>query len=90
MHAQRAPTTPVIPLADNFTLDLGGCGTTKGCYRRPSGCNGPNCDALVTWTPRADDSQTYIEFELQGRDNWVALGLSRDDEMVSCVLHNTY
>ena len=71
----------VIPLSNNM-IDLSGCGTTKGCYRHPTTCTGADCTAVVTWTPRTDDTQTYIEFELQGTDNWVALGLSYDNLMV--------
>ena len=68
-----------------MTIDLSGCGTTKGCFREPSDCTGADCIAVVTWTPRTDDAQTYIEFELQGRDNWVALGLSADTLMVGAL-----
>ena len=79
---QLAATTPVI-VDSAVTVNLSSCGDTKGCFRHPTNCTGADdCTAVVTWTPRTDDTQTYIEFELQGTDNWVALGLSYDNLMV--------
>ena len=75
------PTTPVA--RTDFDIDLSGCGSTKGCFRSPRDCNISHCDAVVTWTPRrTDTSQTYIEFEMQGRHNWLALAFSDDMTMV--------
>ena len=77
---QLPATTPVA--STRFDIDLSGCGVTKGCFRSPRDCDVSDCDAVVTWTPRTDASQTYIEFELQTRDDWVALGFSDDTNMV--------
>ena len=80
---QLPPTTTVSVLQSDFTIDLEVCGDTKGCYRTPSGCDVDDCDAVVTWTP---STETYIEFELQSKDEWMALGFSDDKEMVGCDL----
>ena len=80
-HMQLPPTTPVA--STRFDIDLSGCGSTKGCFRSPRDCDVNDCDAVATWTPRGTNmNESRIEFELQTRDDWVALGFSDDTSMV--------
>lgn len=61
------------------SIDLSGCGDTKGCYRSPKGCAEPACDIAVTW----QDQGNIIEFEMSAdTDGWVAVGFSEDKKMV--------
>ena len=62
------------------SIDVTGCGKTKGCYRDPPGCSGDSCTVLVTWKDKND----VVSFELTGdTDGWVAVGFSTDNIMVS-------
>ena len=64
-----------------FTLE--GCGVTKGCYASPASCTtSENCDFLVTYN--ATKSLSRVDFELSGKGDWIALGFSDDQLMVSC------
>ena len=60
-----------------------GCGTKKGCYREPKGCNEMTCDYMLTWRDAGD----AIDFEMASRSHgWVAVGFSNDIRMVSIII----
>ena len=86
VSSQLAPTTPVA--AGTINLNLAGCGSTKGCYRTPPGCGVNDCDAVATWTPLpdADTGQSYVMFEMQSSNRWMALGFSADESMVRALV----
>lgn len=70
-------------LFPKFTTD--DCERTKGCFRSPQSCTtSDNCDFLVTYRPT---NSTHVEFELSGRDDWIAVGFSNDRRMVGYLVH---
>ena len=69
-------------IQDDFTIDLSQCGSSRGCFRRPSGCADDDCTVAASWTRPAGAS--YVEIELVGKqEGWIALGFSEDNRMVS-------
>ena len=61
------------------TINLDGCGVTKGCYRNPPGCSEIECDIAVTW----ENIGNALQFEMSADiDGWVAVGFSEDKKMV--------
>ena len=56
--------------------------TQQGTFRYPNNCQDADCDFLVTYQASGNDS---VVFELRGKGNWVGVGFSGDDQMVSNV-----
>jgi hypothetical protein len=60
------------------SVDLTGCGTSKQCLKRPSGCTS-DCNAIATWADQGD--AVRIELWRKGSMGWVAMGLSPTGKM---------
>ena len=54
----------------------------QGSFRFPDNCPDADCDFLVTYQASGDKS---VVLELTGRGDWVGVGFSDDDKMVSNV-----
>ena len=54
----------------------------QGSFRFPDNCQDADCDFLVTYQASGANS---VVFELRGRGNWVGVGFSGDNQMVSNV-----
>lgn len=65
------------------------CDKTKHCLSVPANCHDhPNeeCDYIIAYSPINNDEE--VEIELYGKrpgSEYVALGFSDDDQMVSCL-----
>jgi hypothetical protein len=65
------------------SIDLSGCGSTKGCLRYPKGCTGADCEYLAAWADGTATTSITIEIQLQrSGDVWLAFGLSKTGKMV--------
>lgn len=77
--------TDINPTTDpSEAIDTRGCGSQKGCYRDPEGCEENVCTYLLTWKPNSD--KTKIEFEISANDNnlktdWTSVAFSNDQSM---------
>lgn len=68
------------------SIDLSGCGISKGCYRLPSNCQQGACDKVFTWKQH----DTFVDFQVEitidpntEKDNpWIAAGFSNNTKMV--------
>ena len=54
----------------------------QGNFRFPDNCPDADCDFLVTYQASSDDNEKVV-FELRGKGNWVGVGFSDDNQMVS-------
>ncbi|CAH1773710.1 unnamed protein product, partial [Owenia fusiformis] len=88
------PTTPPPPSpAAPIAISVNDCGSGKGCYRVPDGCDEASCRYLVTWKESSQDSD-YFTFEMSSiNTEYIALGFSLDkhmgdDSVVVCAYSN--
>ncbi|XP_074641316.1 uncharacterized protein LOC141899062 [Tubulanus polymorphus] len=94
-QAGPLPTEPTV-MSKTVDIDLSGCGTTKGCFRSPSGCVADQCEYVATYTN--DATGNAINFELGTRvpDGWpssyISIGFSDNkhmgtDSVISCMYY---
>ena len=70
--------TCIIAHTIGITIDVTGCGTTKGCMRSPSGCAQGACDILVAWTSTGG----AVNFEMSGTiDGYISMALGSSNAM---------
>ena len=67
------------------------CGVTKKCHRIPDGCEGDQCEYIVTYKKRGD----YVDFELAALvPDWdtpyMSMGINPDKQMVGLSFWSYY
>ncbi|CAD5111915.1 DgyrCDS1176 [Dimorphilus gyrociliatus] len=77
-------------------IDTRRCGSEKGCYRYPEGCEESVCHYLLTWKP--SDNKEKIEFEISADDSdsktdWTSVAFSEDtimgdDSVIDCLYNS--
>ena len=74
---------------NKLELNLEGCGTSKGCFRDPPGCDKEKCRHIVTWKAISTEEvefevDAFITKEEEATNPWVwtAVGFSYDINMV--------
>ncbi|XP_022097205.1 uncharacterized protein LOC110982823 isoform X1 [Acanthaster planci] len=93
MDIRYGITVFILTASLQLTLgqDLTGCGTTKGCYKKPSDCTGDDCTAYVTWE-NVSDGNTRFAMRAAHTPNlaWVAVGLRPQNQPSGMVPADVY
>lgn len=85
-------TAPRATLPTAGSIDLTGCGNSKGCFTFPQNCKGVDCTSALAWS-RPNANSSYVQFEMVGKqDGWIAFAFDKDtkmgdDDVIMC-LHN--
>ncbi|XP_072017628.1 uncharacterized protein [Amphiura filiformis] len=102
MPPEVPPTTAATTLAPGQTqpsapatkISIDGCGSIKGCFRRPADCTGlSDCEFFVSWT--SDEAAGNNVFTMTGKDagSYIGLGFSKtgamaDSDVYACTINN--
>ncbi|XP_005108556.2 putative ferric-chelate reductase 1 homolog [Aplysia californica] len=87
----ETPEYQVVPVRSIVSdVKFQGCGTTKGCLFYPDNCNGPDCDAAISFEYRESSDDFVVEMVSNKAEDYISVAFSQDDKMgddetVSCV-----
>ena len=80
--ASLLSTFVILQTCRGQSIDVSGCGESKGCFQVPEGCK-TSCKFLLTWSARDKDSVSFeMSASVDSENSYVAFGLSKDAKMV--------